>query len=185
MPPRALVATLAVALVPLGAGCGLGAGGDKDDVRAVVSSYLDAAASGNGRQACAFYTDEMRRAAKRQARKKDLRTCAAMLSTTVRYRLASLPMNLRRDVEDAIADRDEIDVEMHGEDRARATFAMPHARVPGIDADRAYDTLAEHALDVPFRGSTVRVCSLSHLRLMKQTAGRPQDLVDLENLPAG
>lgn len=48
MPPRALVATLAVALVPLGAGCGLGAGGDQDDVRAVVSSYLDAAASGNG-----------------------------------------------------------------------------------------------------------------------------------------
>ena len=55
--------------------------------------------------------------------------------------------------------------------------------VPGIEADRAYDTLAEDAIEVPFRGSTVRVCSLAHLRLMKQTAGRPQDLIDLENLP--
>ena len=134
MPPRALVATLAVALVPLGAGCGLGAGGDQDDVRAVVSSYLDAAASGNGRQACAFYTDEMRRAATRRARRQDLRNCAAMLSTTVRYRLASLPGNLRTDVRDAIADRDEIDVEMDGEDRARATFAMPHSALADVRA---------------------------------------------------
>ena len=36
MPPRALAASLAVALVPLGAGCGVGGGGDRDDVRAVV-----------------------------------------------------------------------------------------------------------------------------------------------------
>jgi hypothetical protein len=55
--------------------------------------------------------------------------------------------------------------------------------VPGIDADRAYDVLAPHAIAVPFRGVTVRICSLSHLRQMKEAAGRPQDLVDLENLP--
>jgi hypothetical protein len=56
--------------------------------------------------------------------------------------------------------------------------------VPGIDADRAYDVLAPDAIDVPFRGVTVRICSLAHLRQMKQAAARPQDLIDLENLPA-
>lgn len=55
--------------------------------------------------------------------------------------------------------------------------------VPGVDAERAYDVIAEDAIAVPFRGTSVRVCSLAHLRLMKRTAGRPQDLVDLENLP--
>ena len=54
-----------------------------------------------------------------------------------------------------------------------------------IEADHAYEVLAEDSIEVPFRGSTVQVCSLAHLRLMKQTAGRPQDLVDLENLPSG
>jgi hypothetical protein len=57
--------------------------------------------------------------------------------------------------------------------------------VPGIDADRAYDVLAPDAIAVPFRGVTVRICSLAHLRQMKQAAGRPQDAVDLENLPVG
>jgi hypothetical protein len=56
--------------------------------------------------------------------------------------------------------------------------------VPGIEADQAYDTLAAEAIRVPFRGVTLQVCSLAHLRLMKETAGRPQDLVDLENLPS-
>ncbi len=55
--------------------------------------------------------------------------------------------------------------------------------VPGIDADRAYDVLAPDAIAVPFRGVVVRICSLAHLRQMKEAAGRPQDLVDLENLP--
>lgn len=55
--------------------------------------------------------------------------------------------------------------------------------VPGIDADLAYHALAAEAVDVPFRGTVLRVCSLAHLRRMKQTAARPQDLVDLENLP--
>ena len=57
-----------------------------------------------------------------------------MLSTTVRYQLASLPGNLRTDVQDAIADRDEIDVKMDGENRARATFAMPHSALADVRA---------------------------------------------------
>ena len=56
--------------------------------------------------------------------------------------------------------------------------------VPGIEADHAYETLAAEATEVPFRGLTLQVCSLAHLRLMKETAGRPQDLIDLENLPS-
>jgi hypothetical protein len=118
----------------VGAGCGVGAGGKQDDIRAVVASYLRAAADGNGRQAFAFYTPELRRAASRQARKRHLRSCAALLGTRVRYQLASLPGDLRRDVEHAIADREEIDVELRGEYAARATFAMPHSAMADVEA---------------------------------------------------
>jgi hypothetical protein len=55
--------------------------------------------------------------------------------------------------------------------------------IPGIDADHAYPVLAGEALTVEFRGVSLAVCSLGHLRLMKETARRPQDLLDLENLP--
>lgn len=55
--------------------------------------------------------------------------------------------------------------------------------VPGIEADPAYGVLDADAIDVPFRDARLRVCSLAQLRRMKQTAGRPQDLIDLENLP--
>ena len=55
--------------------------------------------------------------------------------------------------------------------------------IPGIDADHAYPVLAAEAVTVDLRGAALRVCSLAHLRLMKQTAGRPQDLLDLQNLP--
>jgi len=34
-------------------------------------------------------------------------------------------------------------------------------------------------------GVTVRVCSLTRLREMKQAQGRAQDKADLENLPEG
>ena len=125
MPPRVLAAALAVAL--LASGCG--ASGDRDDVRAVVSSYLTAAAEGNGRQACAYYTAEMRRTARRKAKRQHMGSCARMLGTAVRYRLASLPGAVREDVEDAIGDREEIDVDMLGPDRARATFVAPHSAV--------------------------------------------------------
>jgi hypothetical protein len=127
MPPRALAACLTFALLASGAGCG--AGGDRDDVRAVVSSYLAAAADGNGRQACAYYTAGMRRQARREARRQHIGTCARLLGTAVRYRLASLPGAVRQDVEDAIGDREEIDVDMLGPDRARATFVAPHSAV--------------------------------------------------------
>jgi hypothetical protein len=127
MPPRVLAACVTFALLASGAGCG--AGGDRDDVRAVVSSYLAAAADGNGRQACAYYTAGMRRQARREARRQHMGTCARLLGTAVRYRLASLPGTVRQDVEDAIGDREEIDVDMLGPDRARATFVAPHSAV--------------------------------------------------------
>jgi hypothetical protein len=122
-----LAACVTFALLASGAGCG--AGGDRDDVRAVVSSYLAAAADGNGRQACAYYTAGMRRQARREARRQHMGTCARLLGTAVRYRLASLPGAVRQDVEDAIGDREEIDVDMLGPDRARATFVAPHSAV--------------------------------------------------------
>jgi len=55
--------------------------------------------------------------------------------------------------------------------------------LPGIDADHAYPVLAQETITIAFRGVEIQVCSLAHLRLMKETAGRPQDRVDLENLP--
>jgi hypothetical protein len=55
--------------------------------------------------------------------------------------------------------------------------------IPGIDADHAYPVLAADAFGVELRGAELRVCSLAHLRRMKETAQRPQDLLDLENLP--
>ena len=55
--------------------------------------------------------------------------------------------------------------------------------IPGIDADHAYPVLAGDAVTVELRGAALSVCSLAHLRLMKETAGRPQDLLDLQNLP--
>lgn len=55
--------------------------------------------------------------------------------------------------------------------------------VPGIDADHAFETLAADSIRVRFGDAQVRICSLRQLRRMKETAGRPQDHVDLENLP--
>lgn len=55
--------------------------------------------------------------------------------------------------------------------------------IPGIEAEQAFPVLAADAVTVELRGATLHVCSLAHLRLMKETAGRPQDLLDLQNLP--
>ncbi len=57
--------------------------------------------------------------------------------------------------------------------------------VPGFDTDQAFATLDATAVELDLDGSAIRVCSLPHLRLMKRAAGRPQDLLDLEQLPAG
>ena len=83
----------------------MGAGGDRDDVRAVVSRYLTASAAGNGRQACAYLVPALRREMARMAHRGRLRGCPELLGTRIRYRVASLPVNLRSDVGDAFSDR--------------------------------------------------------------------------------
>jgi hypothetical protein len=127
MPPRALAASLVAVLVPLGAGCGVGAGGDEDDVRAVVKSYIAASLDGNGRQACAFYTDELRA----QVRAASRRSCRLVVGRDVRTRLAQLPFDVRDDVEETLADQNEIDVDMTDDTHAKASLEMPH----GVMAD--------------------------------------------------
>ncbi|MHB8691040.1 MAG: hypothetical protein ACYDHH_07310 [Solirubrobacteraceae bacterium] len=54
--------------------------------------------------------------------------------------------------------------------------------IPGIDGDSAYDHLSDGAIGADILGHPVRVCSLEDLRVMKRTAGRPQDLEDLRHL---
>jgi hypothetical protein len=54
--------------------------------------------------------------------------------------------------------------------------------VAGVETDLAYSELAPQALTVRFRDTQIRVCGIEHLRAMKQAAGRPQDLEDLERL---
>lgn len=56
--------------------------------------------------------------------------------------------------------------------------------IPGIDADHAFEVLRRNAQTAQAFGIEVMVCSLADLRLMKRTAGRPQDLIDLEGLAA-
>jgi predicted nucleotidyltransferase len=56
--------------------------------------------------------------------------------------------------------------------------------VAGID-DPAYPVLAREAITVDFRGGPVLVCGLEHLLVMKQAAGRDQDLQDLRELGVG
>jgi hypothetical protein len=50
-------------------------------------------------------------------------------------------------------------------------------------ADRANLSRLAHLLSELF-GIRLQVCSLAHLRQVKQTAGRPQDLQDLADLAA-
>jgi hypothetical protein len=53
-------------------------------------------------------------------------------------------------------------------------------RVPVVPS---FATLAEEAVDAELLGTPVRVCSLAHLRQMKEATGRTQDRADLEKLP--
>jgi hypothetical protein len=55
-------------------------------------------------------------------------------------------------------------------------------RLPGVPA---YSELAEDAVESDLLGVPVSVCSLNRLREMKRRLSRPQDQVDLENLPEG
>jgi len=54
--------------------------------------------------------------------------------------------------------------------------------VSGIEADHAYELLERDAITVDWHGVALRICSLEHLRAMKEAAGRPQDLRDLADL---
>jgi len=56
--------------------------------------------------------------------------------------------------------------------------------VQGLDGVPAYGELRANAIDVEMDGVSVAVCALEHLRTMKHAAGRPRDLVDLEDLDA-
>jgi len=129
MPSRALAACLVAAGVALGVGCG--GGPDEDDVRSVVSNYVQASLTGNGRQACAYYTPEMRAQARREARERGLKNCAQLVGSAVRARIARLPRDVRREVEDAFSDPGELDVDVADDRHARAALEVPH----GVMAD--------------------------------------------------
>jgi hypothetical protein len=55
--------------------------------------------------------------------------------------------------------------------------------IAGIDVDDPYSELAAHAIEGRPDDIPIRVCGLAHLRAMKQAAGRPRDLDDLQYLP--
>jgi predicted nucleotidyltransferase len=54
--------------------------------------------------------------------------------------------------------------------------------VAGIDADPAYEALADASIQGELDGIPLRVCGLDHLISMKRAAGRPRDLDDLRRL---
>jgi hypothetical protein len=56
--------------------------------------------------------------------------------------------------------------------------------VQGLDGVLPYAELRASAIDVELADVTVPVCALEHLRSMKRAAGRPRDLVDLDDLDA-
>ena len=56
--------------------------------------------------------------------------------------------------------------------------------VPGVPGELAYEHLARTAVDTALGGHRVRVCSRDDLIAMKRAAGRPQDLLDLQELGA-
>lgn len=56
--------------------------------------------------------------------------------------------------------------------------------VQGLDGVPPYAELCAAAIDVELAEVTIPVCALEHLRAMKRAAGRPRDLVDLDDLDA-
>jgi hypothetical protein len=56
--------------------------------------------------------------------------------------------------------------------------------VQGLDGVLSYAELRTAAIEVEMAGVTIAICALEHLRAMKRAAGRPRDLVDLEDLDA-
>jgi predicted nucleotidyltransferase len=56
--------------------------------------------------------------------------------------------------------------------------------VQGLEGVPSYEKLRERASEAEVLGVKVAVCSRDDLQAMKQVAGRPRDLVDLEDLEA-
>jgi hypothetical protein len=56
--------------------------------------------------------------------------------------------------------------------------------VQGLDGVLPYAELRAQAIDVEMAGVTIAICAFEHLRRMKRAAGRPRDLVDLDDLDA-
>jgi hypothetical protein len=56
--------------------------------------------------------------------------------------------------------------------------------VQGLEGVLSYEELRTRAIDVDMADMTIAICALDHLRTMKRAAGRPRDLVDLEDLDA-
>ena len=56
--------------------------------------------------------------------------------------------------------------------------------IAGIEADNLYAELAPSAPAFSLEDLPLHYCGLGHLRAIKQAAGRPRDLDDLEHLPA-
>lgn len=56
--------------------------------------------------------------------------------------------------------------------------------VQGLDGVPPYAELRPSAVDAEILGVKVAICSIDALRQMKQTAGRPRDRVDIEDLDA-
>ena len=56
--------------------------------------------------------------------------------------------------------------------------------VQGLDGVPSYAELRTRAIDVELAGVAIPICALEDLRAMKSAAGRPRDLVDLDELDA-
>lgn len=56
--------------------------------------------------------------------------------------------------------------------------------VHGLAGVPPYEELKAAAVEVELAGVTLAICSIEHLRAMKRAAGRPRDLVDLDDLAA-
>jgi hypothetical protein len=118
---------VAAVLAAVVAGCGGGpAGGDEGDVQTVVSSYVRAAADGNGRQACAYYTPRLRAEIDRKAKQAGLKGCTALLDSALPYRLSQLPADVVEKVRDAIEDPGKVHVDMREDGgSAKAALELP------------------------------------------------------------
>jgi hypothetical protein len=121
---RVVVGVVAVVVAAV-AGCGDGlASGDEGDVQTVVASYVRAAADGNGRQACAYYTPRLRAEIDRKAKGAGLKGCTQLLSSSLPYRLSQLPAEVGKKVREVIENPGKVDVDMHG-NSALAAIHLP------------------------------------------------------------